>query len=100
MIPVTAQRNKRRRRLKPKRKERYIFSYVKQGDGRDIGENEEVTDGTEKEEKEETEITDDTKKKNSEVLHLLLPLYVSGTTSICFYLLWIYARITQNVTTN
>ena len=47
----------------PVDKERYIFSYVKQGDGRDIGENEEVTDGTEKEEKEETEITDDTKKK-------------------------------------
>lgn len=48
----------------PVDKERYIFSYVKQGDGRDIGENEEVTDGSEKEVKEEEpEITDDTQKK-------------------------------------
>ncbi len=48
----------------PVDKERYIFSYVKQGNGRDVGENEEVTDGSEKEEKEEEpEITDDTKKK-------------------------------------
>lgn len=48
----------------PVDKERYIFSYVKQGDSRQIGENEEVTDGSEKEEKEEEpEVTDDTKKK-------------------------------------
>ena len=51
----------------PVDKERYIFSYVKQGNGRDIGENEEVTDGSEKEKEREKaenpEITDDTKKK-------------------------------------
>lgn len=47
----------------PVDKERYIFSYVKQGDGRDIAENEEVTDGSEKEQEEEAEVTDDTKKK-------------------------------------
>lgn len=50
----------------PVDKERYIFSYVKQGDGRDIEENEEVTDGSEKEKEnkeEEPEITDDTQKK-------------------------------------
>lgn len=46
----------------PVDKEKYIFSYVKQGEGRDIAENEEVTDGSEKE-KEENEVTDDTKKK-------------------------------------
>lgn len=46
----------------PVDKEKYIFSYVKQGEGRDIAENEEVTDGSEKEEK-ENEVTDDTKKK-------------------------------------
>lgn len=53
----------------PVDKERYIFSYVKQGNGRDIGENEEVTDGSEKEREKEREkaenpeITDDTQKK-------------------------------------
>lgn len=55
----------------PVDKERYIFSYVKQGDSRDIGEDEEVTDGSEKEREKEKErqkaenpeITDDTKKK-------------------------------------
>lgn len=46
----------------PVDKEKYIFSYVKQGEGRDIEENEEVTDGSEKK-KEEEEVTDDTKKK-------------------------------------
>ena len=54
----------------PVDKERYIFSYVKQGNGRDIGENEEVTDGSEKEKEREKaenpEITDDTKKKKKE----------------------------------
>lgn len=44
-------------------KERYIFSYVKQGEGRNIEENEEVTDGSEKKKEEEPEVTDDTKKK-------------------------------------
>lgn len=44
-------------------KERYIFSYVKQGEGRNIEEDEEVTDGSEKQKEEEPEITDDTKKK-------------------------------------
>lgn len=44
-------------------KERYIFSYVKQGEGRNAEENETVTDGSEKDE--EPEITDDTKKKQS-----------------------------------
>lgn len=47
-------------------KDRYIFSYVKQGNSRNIEENEEVTDGSEnlsEEEQEETaEITDDTAK--------------------------------------
>ncbi len=51
----------------PVDKERYIFSFVKQGNGRDIGENEEVTDGSEKEKEKEKvenpEITDDTKKR-------------------------------------
>lgn len=55
----------------PVDKERYIFSYVKQGDSREIGENEEVTDGSEKEREKEKErqkaenpeITDDTQKK-------------------------------------
>ncbi len=46
----------------PVDKEKYIFSYVKQGEGRDIEENEEVTDGSEKKNEEE-EVTDDTKKK-------------------------------------
>lgn len=59
-------------------KERYIFSYVKQGDGRNIGEDEEVTDGSEKEKEkekeEEPEITDDTKKKQKKSLNLNLNL--------------------------
>ena len=51
--------------LFPMDKERYIFSYVKQGGSRTAEEGETVTDGSEKEkEKEqEPEITDDTKKK-------------------------------------
>lgn len=58
----------------PVDRDRYIFSYVKQGDGRDIGENEEVTDGSEKQreleeakaKEENPEITDDTQKKKKE----------------------------------
>ncbi len=53
----------------PVDKERYIFSYVKQGDGRNANENEEVTDGSEKKE-EEAEITDDTKKKEKKSLNI------------------------------
>ena len=44
-------------------KDRYIFSYVKQGGSRTAEEGEKVTDGSEKEKEEEPEITDDTKKK-------------------------------------
>ncbi len=44
-------------------KERYIFSYVKQGEGRNAEEDEEVSDGSEKKKDEEPEITDDTQKK-------------------------------------
>ncbi len=47
-------------------KDRYIFSYVKQGNSRNIEENEEVTDGSEnlseEEQEEPAEITDDTAK--------------------------------------
>lgn len=46
----------------PMDKDRYIFSYVKQGEGRSAEEGEEVTDGTEEETK-ESEVEDDTKKK-------------------------------------
>lgn len=53
--------------LFPMDKERYIFSYVKQGGGRTAEEGETVTDGSEKEkekeQEQEPEITDDTKKK-------------------------------------
>lgn len=46
-------------------KDRYIFSYVKQGESRTAEVGEKVTDGSEKEQEkeEEPEITDDTKKK-------------------------------------
>ncbi len=50
-------------------KDRYIFSYVKQGESRSAEENEEVTDGSEKAE-EQAEITDDTKKKEKKGLSL------------------------------
>ena len=53
--------------LFPMDKDRYIFSYVKQGGSRTAEEGEKVTDGSEKakeqEKEEEPEITDDTKKK-------------------------------------
>ena len=51
--------------LFPMDKERYIFSYVKQGGSRTAEEGETVTDGSEKEkeQEQEPEITDDTKKK-------------------------------------
>lgn len=55
----------------PVDKERYIFSYVKQGDGRSANEDEEVTDGSENKE-EEPEITDDTKKKEKKSFNLNL----------------------------
>ncbi len=44
-------------------KDRYIFSYVKQGGSRTAEEGEKVTDGSEKAKEQEPEITDDTKKK-------------------------------------
>lgn len=51
--------------LFPMDKDRYIFSYVKQGESRTAEVGEKVTDGSEKEQEkeEEPEITDDTKKK-------------------------------------
>ena len=51
--------------LFPMDKDRYIFSYVKQGGSRTAEVGEKVTDGSEKEQEkeEEPEITDDTKKK-------------------------------------
>lgn len=55
----------------PVDKERYIFSYVKQGDGRSANEDEEVTDGSENKE-EEPEVTDDTKKKEKKSFNLNL----------------------------
>lgn len=53
-------------------KERYIFSYVKQGEGRNAEENEEVTDGSENQKEEEAEVTDDTKKKKKKSINLSL----------------------------
>lgn len=55
----------------PVDKERYIFSYVKQGEGRSANENEEVTDGSENKE-EEPEVTDDTKKKEKKSFNINL----------------------------
>lgn len=49
--------------LFPMDKDRYIFSYVKQGGSRTAEEGEKVTDGSEKAKEQEPEITDDTKKK-------------------------------------
>ena len=60
--------------LFPMDKDRYIFSYVKQGGSRTAEEGEKVTDGSEKakeqEKEEEPEITDDTKKKKKHELKL------------------------------
>ncbi len=59
--------------LFPIDKEKYIFSYVKQGEGRSAEENEEVTDGSENEkEEEQAEITDDTQKKKKKGFNITL----------------------------